>query len=30
MQVGEERFSKNEIYRLYEDSDYPLRKALDD
>ena len=30
MQVGEERFSKNEIYRLYEDSDYPLRKDLDD
>ena len=30
MQVGKERFSKNEIYRLYEGSDYPLRKALDD
>ena len=23
-----ERFSKNEIYRLYEGSDYPLGKAL--
>ena len=30
MQVGKECFSKNEIYRLYEGSDYPLRKALDD
>ena len=28
MQVGKERFSKNEIYRLYEGSDYPLGKAL--
>ena len=27
MQVGEDRFSKNEIHRLYDDGDYPLRKA---
>jgi len=30
MQVGKERFSKNEIYRLYEGSDYPLRAPLSD
>jgi len=27
MQVGEDRFSKNEIHRLYDDGDYPLRKS---
>ena len=26
MQVGDERFNKNEINRLYEDGDYPLSK----
>ena len=25
MQVGDERFNKNEINRLYDDDDYPLR-----
>jgi hypothetical protein len=25
MQVGDERFNKNEINRLYEDDDYPMR-----
>ena len=28
MQVGEERFNKNEINRLYDDDDYPLRTPL--
>jgi len=28
MQVGDERFNKNEINRLYEDDDYPLRTPL--
>jgi len=27
MQVGEDRFSKNEIHRLYDDGDYPLCKS---
>jgi hypothetical protein len=26
MQVGDERFSKNEIQQLYDGDDYPLRK----
>jgi hypothetical protein len=26
MEVGDERFNSNEIQRLYEASDYPLRK----
>jgi len=30
MQVGDERFNKNEINRLYEDDDYPLRTPLSD
>jgi hypothetical protein len=25
MQVGEDRFNKNEIHRLYDEGDYPLR-----
>ena len=28
MQVGDERFNKNEINRLYDDGDYPLRTPL--
>jgi hypothetical protein len=28
MQVGNERFNKNEINRLCEDDDYPLRTPL--
>jgi hypothetical protein len=28
MQVGDERFSKNELNRLYDDDDYPLRTPL--
>ena len=28
MQVGDERFNKNEINRLYDDDDYPLRTPL--
>ena len=28
MQVGDERFNKNEIQQLYDDDDYPLRKPL--
>jgi len=27
LQVGDERFSSDDIQRLYEGSDYPLRKA---
>ena len=27
MQVGDERFNKDEIHRLYDDGDYPLRIA---
>jgi len=27
MQVGDERFDSDGIYRLYESSDYPLRRA---
>ena len=27
MQVGDERFNKDEIHRLYDDGEYPLRKA---
>jgi hypothetical protein len=27
MQVGDERFNGDEINRLYESSDYPLRRA---
>src|SRR6478672_5228673 len=30
MQVGDERFNSNEIHRLYDDADYPLRKPLSD
>ena len=26
MQVGDERFDREEIYRLYESDDYPLRR----
>jgi hypothetical protein len=28
MQVGDERFNKDEINRLYDDDDYPLRTSL--
>ena len=28
MQVGDERFNKNEINQLYDDDDYPLRTPL--
>ena len=28
MQVGEERLNSDEIYRLYESSDYPLRRNM--
>ena len=28
MQVGDERFNKDEIHRLYDDDDYPLRTPL--
>jgi len=28
MQVGEERFDSDEIYRLYESSGYPLRRNV--
>jgi hypothetical protein len=27
MQVGDERFNSDDIHRLYESSDYPLRRA---
>jgi len=27
MQVGEERFNKDEIHRLHDDADYPLGKS---
>jgi hypothetical protein len=27
MQVGDERFDSDEIHRLYESSDYPLRRS---
>jgi hypothetical protein len=30
MQVGDERFNEDEINRLYDDGDYPLRKSLSD
>jgi hypothetical protein len=30
MQVGDERFSSDEIHRLYDDADYPLPKTLSD
>jgi hypothetical protein len=30
MQIEDERFNSDEIQRLYEDSDYPLRKPLND
>jgi hypothetical protein len=30
MQVGDERFNSDEIYGLYEGSDYPLLKSLGD
>ena len=30
LQVGDERFNSDEIYGLYEGSDYPLRKSLGD
>jgi hypothetical protein len=29
MQVGEDRFNKDEIHRLYDDGEYPLRKRSD-
>ena len=29
MQVGDERFNKDEIHRLYDDGDFPLRKYSD-
>jgi hypothetical protein len=28
MQVGDDRFNKNEIQQLYDDDDYPLRRPL--
>ena len=28
MQVGDERFNGDQIQRLYDDSDYPLRKSF--
>jgi len=28
MLVGDERFNKDEIHRLYDDDDYPLRTPL--
>jgi hypothetical protein len=30
MQVGDERFSSDDIQRLYDDGDFPLRKSLSD
>jgi hypothetical protein len=30
LQVGDERFSSDDIQRLYEGSDYPLRKSTSD
>ncbi len=30
MQVGDERFNEDEINRLYDDGDYPLRTPLND
>jgi hypothetical protein len=30
MQVGDERFNEDEINRLYDDGDYPLRTPLSD
>jgi len=30
MQIGDERFNSDEIYGLYEGSNYPLRKSLGD
>jgi hypothetical protein len=30
MQVGEDRFNKNEIHRLYDDGEYPLHKPSSD
>jgi hypothetical protein len=30
MQVGDERFNEDEINRLYDDDDYPLRTPLSD
>ena len=29
MQVGDERFDSDEIYRLYESDDYPLPRRMD-
>ena len=29
IQVGEDRFNKDEIHRLYDDGEYPLRKRSD-
>jgi len=29
MQVGDERFESEEIHRLYESDDYPLRRRAD-
>jgi len=29
MQVGDERFDSDEIYRLYESDDYPLPRRKD-
>jgi hypothetical protein len=30
MQVGDERFNSDDIQRLYDDGDFPLRKSLSD
>ena len=30
MQVGDERFNSDDIQRLYDDGDFPLRKSLGD
>ena len=29
IQIGEDRFNKDEIHRLYDDGEYPLRKRSD-
>jgi hypothetical protein len=30
MQVGDERFNSDDIHRLYDEGDFPLRKSLGD
>jgi hypothetical protein len=30
MEVGEDRYNMDEIHRLYDDGEYPLRKPLSD